>query len=41
LGLRQHRLRESLKSASPIGNSIRYANITPAYACQSSAEDAE
>jgi hypothetical protein len=28
LGLRQHTLRESLKSASPIGSSIRYANNT-------------
>ena len=28
LGLRQHRLRESLKSASPIGGSIRCANNT-------------
>ena len=28
LGLRRHRLRESLKSASPIGSSIRCANNT-------------
>ena len=28
LGLRQHRLRESLKSPSPIGSPIRYANNT-------------
>jgi hypothetical protein len=28
LGLRQHTLRESLKSASPMGSSIRYANNT-------------
>jgi hypothetical protein len=26
--LRQHTLRESLKSASPMGSSIRYANNT-------------
>src|ERR1700722_5808741 len=28
LGLRQHTLRESLKSARPIGSSIRYMNNT-------------